>query len=136
MSIPFLFKSIKINKFHYNDGGLMCNFPYKMANKLKCENEEILNIYFSTIPNPIDTNNYKHNNNDITIINYISNIFNIIFRVNIPNNNNDLINKNICEIKLPETNFIDFNLTKEQKKIFFDCGFNGIKNFVFNKLFH
>jgi NTE family protein len=135
MSIPFLFKSVKIGMYHYNDGGLMCNFPYKIADKLKCNDEEILKIYFSTVPGPIETNNYKHNENDIKIIDYISNILNIVFRVNIPSNNKDLINKGICEIKLPETNFIDFNLTKEQKKIFFDSGYNSIKKFVFNKLF-
>jgi predicted acylesterase/phospholipase RssA len=134
MSIPFLFKCIKIGKMHYSDGGLMCNFPFEYAEENKTKNEEILGLYFSIIPKKI-SDEYDYIEKSLKMMNFISNIINIVFRVNQPSGTvEEQTKRGICEIKIPEGNFIDFNLTREQKKMFIDCGYSSIKKFIINKI--
>jgi predicted acylesterase/phospholipase RssA len=134
MSIPFLFKCVKIGKMHYSDGGLMYNFPFEYAEMNRMKNEEILGLWFSIIPKRL-SDDYNYIGDNIKMMNFISNIINIVFRVNEPTGTiEEQIRRGICEIKIPEGNFIDFNLTREQKKMFIDCGYSSIKKFIYNKL--
>jgi len=125
--IPFIFKPIKINGESFLDGGLKNNFPVSLIPN-KGEKGHTIALRLETYD---DDDEYKKNS--IGFITFISDILDVLFSNSWADEN--LIkrhhNVDIYRIKIPNVNFIDFDLPPHIKQSLRNSGYDTLdRNFI------
>jgi predicted acylesterase/phospholipase RssA len=114
--IPLYYKPVLFNNKYYIDGGFIDNYP---INLFKDNLDEVIGLYVENIYEPSDIKDFK----DFIISLY--KIYNKGYVYNILRN----WEKYTILIHVEQTNMLQFELSKEQKNIFFQLGYNAIYDF-------
>lgn len=116
--VPFWMIPIKYNNMLFVDGGCIDNYPIKIFND---EIENVLGLFLCEKKTYVETIN--------NIESYIMSVIKCLSESLILN----VGDKNTIKIIIPETNMINFNMDKNDKKKLFDCGYDSVMKYFEQK---
>jgi NTE family protein len=130
MSIPLIFKPIKMEADYYVDGGVTNNYPLTVFDDKNTYNDKTIGIKFHTADKEEPLEIYKGRRNIESVIGYIQTLIDTVSISNEHAAINDNYKKRSIVIDTGKISSTDFDLSAKEKYFLIEQGRIGVDKFI------